>query len=113
MNITEVRVFPVTKGDEKLKAFATITLDNCFVVRDLKIIHGSTGLFIAMPSRKKKDGTYADVAHPLDSGTRHAIEEAVISEYQRTMDGNTPGLRELPPVEQRHGGDEQTGEHTD
>ena len=100
MNITEVRVFPVRKEDDKLKAFATITLDDCFVIRDLKVIHGGTGLFVAMPSRKKKDGTYADVAHPLNSGTRSQIEEAVIAEYRQVVQEEVPGLRSIPAEEE-------------
>jgi stage V sporulation protein G len=87
MQITEVRVFPAKKADEKLKAFATVTFDHCFVVRDLKVINGNKGLFIAMPSRKRADGTYVDVAHPLDTKTRHYIEQAVLSEYGRTTAG--------------------------
>ena len=66
MQLTEVKVFPVN-DDEKLKAYATIVFDDCFVVRDLKIIHGNSGLFVAMPSKKKKDGTYRDTAHPLNN----------------------------------------------
>ena len=93
MNVTEVRVFPVKKEDDKLKAFATITLDSCFVIRDLKVIHGNTGLFIAMPSRKKKDGTYADIAHPLNRETRAMIEQAVFDEYRRQVDGDIPEAR--------------------
>ena len=82
MQVTEVKVYPV-QDDEKLKAYATIVFDGCFVVRDLKIIQGSEGLFVAMPSKKKKDGTYRDVAHPLNNETRRRIEEAVIGEYGR------------------------------
>ncbi|UCD48463.1 MAG: septation regulator SpoVG [Deltaproteobacteria bacterium] len=82
MQVTEVKVYPV-QDDEKLKAYATIVFDGCFVVRDLKIIQGSEGLFVAMPSKKKKDGTYRDVAHPLNNETRRRIEEAVIGEYER------------------------------
>ncbi len=89
MNVTEVRVYPVKQEDDKLKAFATITLDNCFVIRDLKVIHGNSGLFIAMPSRKKKDGTYADIAHPLNRETRGMIEEVVLEEYRRQLDAVT------------------------
>ncbi len=66
MKITDIRVFPVLAG--KLKAHITITLDNCFVIRDLKIIQGNTGLCISMPA-KLKDGTYRDIAHPLDAVT--------------------------------------------
>jgi len=81
MDVTEVRVFPVE--EERLKAYATITLDHCFLVRDLKIIYGNKGLFVAMPSKKRKDGTYQDTAHPLNRDTRRMIEEAVLGEYER------------------------------
>lgn len=84
MRLTEVKVFPVN-DDEKLKAYATIVFDDCFVVRDLKIIHGNSGLFVAMPSKKKKDGTYRDTAHPLNNETRRMIEEAVLGEYEREI----------------------------
>lgn len=84
MQLTEVKVFPVN-DDEKLKAYATIVFDGCFVVRDLKIIHGNSGLFVAMPSKKKKDGTYRDTAHPLNNETRRMIEESVLGEYEREL----------------------------
>src|SRR5436853_6580244 len=80
MEITEVRVFPV--NEERLKAYVTITLDNCFVVRDLKIINGNTGLFVAMPSKKRKDGTFRDIAHPLNSDMRNALEKKVLEHYE-------------------------------
>ena len=80
MEITEVRVFPVE--DEKLKAFVSIILDNCFVISDIKIIHGPQGLFISMPSKKRKDGTFRDIAHPLNSDTRRMMEEKVLNCYQ-------------------------------
>ncbi|MBI5189702.1 MAG: septation regulator SpoVG [Nitrospirae bacterium] len=83
MEVTEVKVFPVT--EEKLKAYVTITLDNAFVVRDLKIIEGKTGCFVAMPSKKRKDGTYRDMAHPLNTETRDMIETTVMAEYHREM----------------------------
>lgn len=79
MEITEVKVFPV--NEDKLKAFATLTFDNCFVVRDLKIIHGNSGLFVAMPSKKRKDGSFKDTAHPLNVETRNMIEEKVLNAY--------------------------------
>jgi stage V sporulation protein G len=81
MEITDVRVFPV--DEDKLKAYVTITLDNCFVVRDLKVIHGNTGLFIAMPAKRRKDGTYKDIAHPLNADTRDRMEKAILLEYER------------------------------
>jgi stage V sporulation protein G len=83
MQITEVRVFPV--NEDKLKAYATITFDGCFVVRDLKVIHGNSGLFVAMPSKKRKDGTFKDTAHPLNNETRSMIEEKVLSEYEKEI----------------------------
>jgi stage V sporulation protein G len=79
MEITEVKIFPVE--EEKLKAYVTIVLDHCFVVRDLKIINGSTGLFVAMPSKKRSDGTYKDVAHPLNKSTRVMMEKKVLEAY--------------------------------
>ncbi len=79
MEITEVKVFPVQ--EEKLKAYVTIVLDDCFVVRDLKIINGATGLFVAMPSKKRSDGSYKDVAHPLNKSTRMVMEKQILEAY--------------------------------
>jgi stage V sporulation protein G len=81
MKITDVKVFPV--DEDKLKAYATITFENCFIVRDLKVISGNKGYFIAMPSKKRKDGTFRDVAHPLNSETRKMIEDAVLEVYEK------------------------------
>jgi stage V sporulation protein G len=83
MDITEVRIFPV--GEEKLKAYVTITLDGCFVIRDLKVIHGNTGLFVAMPAKRRKDGTFKDIAHPLNSETRERMERLILAEYAREL----------------------------
>ena len=83
MEITEVRIYPV--NEEKLKAYVTITLDHCFVVRDLKVIHGNTGLFIAMPAKRRKDGTFKDIAHPLNSETREMMEKRILLEYEREL----------------------------
>jgi stage V sporulation protein G len=79
MDITEIKVFPV--NEEKLKAYITIVFDDCFVVRDLKIISGTTGLFVAMPSKKRKDGTFKDVAHPLNQSTRATMEKKILDAY--------------------------------
>ncbi len=81
MEITEVRVFPV--NEEKLKAYVTITLDGCFVVRDLKVIQGTSGLFVAMPAKRRKDGTFKDIAHPLNAETRERMERVILDEYER------------------------------
>ena len=72
MHITEVKVFPV--DEEKLRAFVSIVFDNCFMVNDIKVIQGKDGLFISMPSRKKRNGKFKDVAHPLNNETRRMIE---------------------------------------
>ena len=83
MEVTEVRIFPV--NEEKLKAYVTITFDDCFVVRDLKVINGNNGLFVAMPSKKRKDGTFKDTAHPLNNETRKMIEAKVLAEYEKEI----------------------------
>jgi stage V sporulation protein G len=90
MDITEVRVFPVS--EERLKAYVTITLDNCFVVRDLKVIAGNTGLFVAMPAKRRKDGTFKDIAHPLNSDTREKMEKTILAEYEREVARGTPAV---------------------
>jgi stage V sporulation protein G len=81
MQVTEVKVFPV--DEEKLRAYVTITLDHCFAIRDLKIIRGNTGYFVSMPSKKRKDGSYKDVAHPINNETRAMIEAKIMEEYER------------------------------
>jgi stage V sporulation protein G len=83
MEITEVRL--TLRAEERLKAFVSITFDNAFVVRGLKVIEGNTGLFVAMPSRRRKDGEFRDIAHPINNETRQMIEDAVLSEYERQL----------------------------
>ncbi len=83
MEITEVRIH--LRNEEKLKAYATITIDKCFVVRDLKIIQGNTGMFVAMPSRKKPDGSFKDIAHPLDNDTRKLLETKILEAYKEEL----------------------------
>jgi stage V sporulation protein G len=83
MEITEVRL--TLRREERLKAFVSITFDNAFVVRGLKVIEGNTGLFVAMPSRRRKDGEFRDIAHPINNETRQMIEDAVLSEYERQL----------------------------
>ena len=80
MEITDVKVIPV--DDEKLKAFVSIVFDQCFVVTDIKIIHGPKGLFVSMPSKKRKDGTFKDIAHPLNNQMRQYLEEKVLGGLQ-------------------------------
>jgi stage V sporulation protein G len=83
MEITDVKVFPV--AEDKLKAFVSITFDRCFVVSDIKIIQGGNGLFVSMPSKKRKNGSFRDIAHPLDNETRRRIEEQIIREYREIV----------------------------
>jgi len=83
MEVTDVRVFPVE--EEKLKAFVSIIFDDCFVVSDIKIINGNNGLFISMPSKKRKNGTFRDIAHPLNNETRRMIEERILAKYNEVL----------------------------
>jgi stage V sporulation protein G len=92
MQLTEVRVFPV--NEEKLKAYVTITIEDCFVVRDLKVIQGTSGLFVAMPSKRRKDGTFKDTAHPLNNETREMIEKMVLAAYDKEL--KEPGCTRPP-----------------
>jgi len=83
MEITDVKVIPV--DDEKLKAFVSIVFDQCFVVTDIKIIHGPKGLFVSMPSKKRKDGTFKDIAHPLNNQMRQYLEDKVLGVYRQQV----------------------------
>jgi stage V sporulation protein G len=83
MEITDVKVIPV--DDEKLKAFVSIVFDHCFVVTDIKVIHGPKGLFVSMPSKKRKDGTFKDIAHPLNNQMRQYLEEKVLGVYRQQV----------------------------
>ncbi len=84
MEITEVKVFPI-KDNERLKAYASIVFDDCFVIRDLRVIRGTSGLFVAMPSRRRKDGSFRDSVHPLDITTRTKIEKSIIDLYKEKV----------------------------
>jgi stage V sporulation protein G len=83
MDITQVKVFPV--NEEKLKAYVSIVLDECFLVSDLKVIQGPNGLFISMPSKRKKNGEFKDIAHPLNRETRERMEKRILDEYGRVV----------------------------
>ena len=84
MNITDVRVRKVAK-EGKMKAVVSITIDEEFVVHDIKVIEGEKGLFIAMPSRKATDGEYRDIAHPINSSTRDKIQTIIFEKYQEAV----------------------------
>lgn len=97
MEITLVKVFPVQ--EDKLKAFVSVVFDSCFMVNDIKVIQGKDGLFLSMPSRRKKSGEFKDVAHPLNNGTRRMLEERVLKEYRAVVEDVTPRRpdREVSP----------------
>ena len=99
MEITDVKVIPV--DDEKLKAFVSIVFDHCFVVTDIKVINGPKGLFVSMPSKKRKDGTFKDIAHPLNNQMRQYLEEKVLGVYrQQVAAGPGPAAaRAVAPAE--------------
>lgn len=84
MNITDVRVRRVAK-EGKMKAVVSITIDEEFVVHDIKVIEGKKGLFIAMPSRKATDGEYRDIAHPINSATREKIQNIILEKYEQVL----------------------------
>lgn len=84
MEITEIRL--TMRNEEKLKAFANVTFDNAFVIRGMKIISGNKGLFISMPSKKRPDGTYQDIAHPVNTEMRRRVEKAVLDAYEKEID---------------------------
>ena len=112
MEITQIRVFPV--DEEKLKAFVSIVFDDCFVISDIKIIQGNSGLFVSMPSKKRKNGTFRDIAHPLNNETRRRFEEQIVGEYRAVVgdsggDATTP-VRELEA--EQDGGDDASRHDT-
>lgn len=82
MNITDVRVRKISK-EGKMKAVVSVTIDDEFVVHDIKVIEGDKGLFIAMPSRRSSDGEYRDVAHPINTSTRERLQAVILEAYQK------------------------------
>ena len=84
MQITDIRVRRIMK-EGKMKAVVSITLDNEFVVHDIKVIEGDKGLFIAMPSKKASDGEYRDIAHPINSSARDAIQKQILESYEKAL----------------------------
>lgn len=84
MEITDVRIRKVAR-DGKMKAVVSITIDDEFVVHDIKVIEGERGLFIAMPSRKASDGEYRDIAHPINSTTRDKIQNTILRQYEAVL----------------------------
>ena len=95
IEITEVRIS--LRNDDKLKAFVSITLNDSFVIRGLKVINGNSGLFVAMPSRKRPDGQHQDLAHPINDVTRKYLTERVMAEYESEL--KHPSSARRAPVE--------------
>lgn len=85
MQITDVRVRIVRKSDSKLKAVASVTFDDCFVIHDIKVIEGNEGHFIAMPSRKTNDGEYKDIAHPIKTDTREYLIKEILAAFEEEL----------------------------
>ncbi len=100
MKISEICI--TLRDEEKLKAFANITFDDCFVIRGLKVIQGSNGYFVSMPSRRRGDGTYCDVAHPTNQETRKQLEDGILKAYAeafaKDLDARPQGRREQTMV---------------
>lgn len=90
VDITSITIRPYTAGDDKLKAFASIIINGVFIVKDLKIIEGNNGRFVAMPSRRGKDGIFRDVAHPLNQETRDYLERLVLEKYEEQRAAGFP-----------------------
>lgn len=84
MQITDVRVRKITK-EGKMRAIVSITIDEEFVIHDIKVIEGEKGLFIAMPSKKATDGEYRDIAHPINSRTRETIQNIILESYEKAL----------------------------
>ena len=85
MNISDVRVRIIKKEDSKLKAIASVTIDNCFVIHDIKVIDGNEDFFIAMPSRKTSDGDYKDIAHPINTETRELMRKVILEAFDNEL----------------------------
>jgi stage V sporulation protein G len=83
LKITDIRLRLITNEDSKLKALASITIDDCFVIHDIKVLDGNQGYFVSMPSRKSPDGVYRDVAHPINTETREAITKLVLEGFEK------------------------------
>ena len=89
MKISDIRIRLVEKDDSKLKAVASITIDDCFVVHDIKVIEGKEGYFISMPSKKTPDGEYKDIVHPLNTETREMIRDIVLKAFDEAKETTT------------------------
>lgn len=87
MEITEVKIYPTNEG--RLRAYVSIIIDHCFIIRELKLVDGEDGLFVSMPSRRRRDGSFKDIAHPLNSDARRMIEQKVIEAFNHLVESDT------------------------
>ena len=94
LNITDVRINKI-ENDEKLRAFASIVIDDCFIVGDLRVVEGEDGFFVAMPSKRKRDGSFKDIAYPTNNEIREAIELRVLKAYETAT-----GIKAVSQIEQ-------------
>jgi stage V sporulation protein G len=99
IEVTSVTVRLFSSGDDKLKAFASIVLNNAFIIKDLKVIEGNNGRFVAMPSRRGKDGVFHDIAHPLSQPVRDTIERIVLDAYEKEIAQESPRVTYLDGLE--------------
>ena len=88
LKITDIRISLIPNRESKLKAVASITIDDCFVVHDIKVLEGNQGYFVSMPSRKTPEGEYKDVAHPINTPTREEINKLVLAKYEEELKAN-------------------------
>ena len=90
LNITDTKVRIVKKDDSKLKAIASIIVDDCFVIHDIKVIEGNDEVFIAMPSRKTPDGEFKDIAHPINAEMREMLQKSILEKYEESLNEIVP-----------------------
>jgi stage V sporulation protein G len=88
LKITDIRIRLINNEDSKLKAVASITIEDCFVVHDIKVLEGNQGFFVSMPSRKTPEGEYKDVAHPINTPTREEINKLILAKYEEELKAN-------------------------
>ncbi len=99
MDITEVRIH--LRNEDRLKAFATVTFDSAFVVHNMKVVSGNNGLIVCMPSRKIKDGSYKDIAHPITNDFRHMLEQVILKTYnEELIKGGVPAAQAVSHEEE-------------
>jgi stage V sporulation protein G len=101
MQITEITVHPTHDG--LVRAYVNIVFDNCFMIREIRVIRGPTGLFVSFPARKQREGTHWDIAYPANAETRHMIEQAVLTEYEKVVAGSEPVASLVAPPPCRQG----------